>query len=662
MDPVIRLRKGEVVQMEGWLLKKRAGVDLEDEIEETEADASLDSMPASLTPSGSRLEALLLRRPERKRYFVLTTQPADKATGRAPRAMLFYCGRKPTYEREDETTRPSIAKMSVGSESDLRRLAKNNWIDETTKPQWNRGSIVLTDTTEISLLPKNEIKIVVPGKSIRIRPMERGTSAETKLLARQWFQTMQRTIKDLLMWETKQHSKSNFQSLHRTASQVEMQKCPESLEGVLASPTHRRHFAQFCDFRHGAENLTFYDKVEEFEAKIDAVVSASSRTSAMISSSKKLLRRLSQARVNKMPKDIRVLAREILNDFIVENAPQQVNLSNSARTEIVNAFKEEGDDAVTADLFTKAKQEIFLLMETNYFLRFYREEMRKTGCFSSLYGNHGLSGYEAVLGHFGLVKTDMQRLLDAYSLRMAQVEGEENALKSALRISHDVAVASQHTTRRALLTLYRSDGIRLQALDEFRRQLEESVVFPLTWLQKTIDLQVESIMDGDNEYMQRITEAKDNLEKARHKEQDLKVVAQYRDMEDLNHPEIDAILKQYSVELANIDEELTDAKQRIPMCEMAVTRTQQQLEDRMIESLDQLEALEIHRLEEQQRAVKHAINAEHHGFEVLQNHLSNARAAYLAMDAPADMLSFSKAFAASLDVDDAGSTATGQAL
>ncbi|GBG33566.1 Regulator of G-protein signaling loco [Hondaea fermentalgiana] len=668
-DAIVTLRKGEVVQMEGWLLKRRAGV--EDELDgEGEGEPSLESMPAAITPSGSRLEALLLRRQERKRYFVLTTQPANKKTGTAPRAILFYLAREAVYEREKDTLR--------ASQSDLLAMARAAWQDEMNH-QLMRGRIVLTDTTEISLLPNNEIRIVVPGKSFFMRPIEKGTPAETKLSAGQWYQAMQRAIKDLWKWENRQHSTSPYKSLRRSTSKPDMGKCPETLEGVLESPTHRRHFAQFCEFRHGAENLLFYEKVEEFEAKVDAVMVAKARNSGVLSRTSspggaigglKLAERLRRMSQNRglpppkfsevaMPKDIKLLAHEILDTFVAENTPQQVNLSNGARTEIVDAFRTKGDAAVTPDVFAKAKHEIFLLMETNYFLRFYREEMRKTGCFSSLFGKHGLAGYEAVVGHFGLVKTDMQRLLAAYELRATQVDAQEGALKAALRISHDVAVPSQTTTRKALLTLYRSDGVRLQALDEFRRQLDESVIFRLRWLQKTVDLQLETLISGDQVVMRKLEQAREALDQMHHREQDLRVVAQYRNMDDPDHPEVEPILKQHNVTLAEVDEEITNAHHRIPMLEMAVTRTVQELDDRIIESLDKLEALEIHRLEEQQRAIKHAISAERHAYDVLRAHHENAKSSLQGINTPLDMASFVKAFATSLDVDDAGSVATG---
>ena len=61
----------------------------------------------------------------------------------------------------------------------------------------------------------------------------------------------------------------------------------------------------------------------------------------------------------------RAVAQQLYDTFIVEAAPQQINISTRQRDTIQATLKRRGDDACTTTLFREAEREVALLMETN---------------------------------------------------------------------------------------------------------------------------------------------------------------------------------------------------------------------------------------------------------------------------------------------------------
>jgi len=661
MEPVIKLRADEKVALEGWMFKKRAGFDDDDFDDESAATgSSMSEVPmesftvtkSQLTATGKKLEALLMRKGEKKRYFVLTTATGEKKKGLAPRALLFYCSRKPKFVRDKEL--PDDPNMLVVQSDDLDfvRFARNTFQQEMNH-QLIRGRLILnSSTTDVFLVDSGEIKIVVPGKTLVMRPAEK-TLAEAKLTAGQWYAGLRRAIKDVWMEENRTSQGVPSFGRQKSIKSADSQ-CPDSLEGVLKSTIYRRHFEQFCEYRHGAENLHFFDKVTEFEDKLATTMTAAANKEKGVV---ERMRRMSGSKQVAIPKDVRLLGREILDYHVKEGAPEQVNLSDGSRRRLMDSFKEHGDRCFTPDFFDKAKSEIFALMETNYFLRFFREEMAKTGVFSSIYAQKGMNGYEAVIAHFGLVKTELYRFLESYTTKLAQVKAEEEILRDALHVSHDVAVPSLLTTRDALLHLYRTDAVRLQAFDEYGRQLDEQVIFPLTWLSKAVQIQLDTTITGDNEARERVNDARALVDKTKRLEQDLKTIAQYKSMNDLNRPEVEELVKRHNVNVEIVDDQVKQVGQEVARVEHKSTQAQQDLEDRIVSSLDGLERLEIHRLESQQRAVRAALLAEKELFDTLRLNQQASEVLFANIDPPSDMLSFIGTHTEKLRDDDVQSTA-----
>ena len=61
----------------------------------------------------------------------------------------------------------------------------------------------------------------------------------------------------------------------------------------------------------------------------------------------------------------RRIARALVDTYIVEGAPQQINISTRQRDAILAAVAKKGDEAITASLFREAEREVSLLMDSN---------------------------------------------------------------------------------------------------------------------------------------------------------------------------------------------------------------------------------------------------------------------------------------------------------
>jgi len=485
-----------------------------------------------------------------------------------------------------------------------------------------RGYVTLTDTTEVAMI-KDELRIVVPGRAYYFMPKE-PSAAESKIVMSQWYTCLKRSIKDIWTWENK-HKSAQFTPTRKSNLSASLGECPDNLEGVLAHREYRARFKQFCDFSQGIENFDFVSQVELYET---------------IASSKRLSKRSSKRDASS--KNAYELAQDIVKCYVNEGSESQVNLSDSQRKVILRIMAKKDPEECGPALFEDARAEVLSLMETNYFLRFYREEMRKTGCFTVIYNQHGMRGYQAVLNHFGSVKVDIERLESFYTSKLDSVKGQLEIIRESFQYSHDVALGMFPTITESLSQFYRSNAIRFQGLTEFKIQLDEGVVFPLTWLSKSIALQLEAILDSDNRAMQVVKGAKKNTETSKKKLADLlwlKDLAKQSPFE-FPTPEAEERLKLHSVEIGTISDEIEQCKMQVSKYEVIEQKCVYEIETHWIESLDKMEAMELRRIESTRRALKHAMEAEHAMNRSLYADTVNVHATIGKIDTTKDILRF----------------------
>mmetsp|Transcript_22211 Transcript_22211/g.41656 ORF Transcript_22211/g.41656 Transcript_22211/m.41656 type:complete len:641 (+) Transcript_22211:286-2208(+) len=624
MDPQVRLQEDEVVQLEGWMLKRKA---TEDEYADDADDDPFGFLPTHIPHNGNKLEDLILRKTERKRYFVLTTQRPNMYSPGSAR--LTY------YTKKVRFVRPARDKKA-----DPQRP-----LDYT----FAKGFIELDENVDVSLYDGG-LRIVIPGKSYFVRPLPRkGAKAvtENKLRTGEWYMALQRAIKDA--WEMKRRPQKQGSS----KTLLPEEKIPKNFQGILASKRYRKNFRLFCEFSHAAENLDFYEAIEEYENKYMRLKASQPRSSRR----KSLNRRVSGAfqamagRGSIQPsKDIIDFGRNIVEKWVREGGTQQVNLSDQARSQIIDRVAKQGNHAFKENLFQRAKLEILELMEANFFMKFYREEEKKTRCFSKLFGQHQMRGYELVLGHFGKVKTDLDRLIHLYELRLEQLREQLSVFRNALHISHDIAVSSCTTTCESMLSLYRGNAVQIQITNELIHQLTEHVTFPILWLRRSLDQQLEAVISHVGKKREHVENVKAVLELARRKDQDLRTLSNLSPSEPL----FAEMLAERKIAPGDLALELKTASTAIAPAESAVLRAQKDLDDVIIDSLDKLESLELNRLTNQQRAIMHAAEAEKAYVKSIQIEHEKMAQATRNISPATDLVSFASYFKEQLVTNNSG--------
>jgi hypothetical protein len=130
-----------------------------------------------------------------------------------------------------------------------------------------------------------------------------------------------------------------------------------SLREVLADDGLRYRFFLFCKSKFATESILFWEAVCEYESKfLNPAVSS---------------------------EEIQQCARAIVERFIKDGCDTEVNLAHSCKVEIVRLFEQsdaEGHNLVfQIDSFQEAKDEIFDLLNGNFYAEFAQPQRRRSG-------------------------------------------------------------------------------------------------------------------------------------------------------------------------------------------------------------------------------------------------------------------------------------------
>mmetsp|Transcript_12695 Transcript_12695/g.16503 ORF Transcript_12695/g.16503 Transcript_12695/m.16503 type:complete len:375 (-) Transcript_12695:1665-2789(-) len=340
----IVLAANESVEQEGWLLKRGAGYDGEQNNKSEKFGGGLGPKGFGINPLG-KIDELLAGKAERRRYFVLvkTDDPNE------PSAKLYYFVKQPKIQKDRGK--------------------------ETAESNKHKRVIELTSdgSTTVSLEDgAKAFKINSIGRTYFVRPEDIGTEAELAYTAGQWVESIRNVIswlsKKIMKKQMHANKKSSTEFFNRLSFNMNMsyeallaangmadrsgsftgsyrlsfrgsrspsivmpEKVPETLKDILENELYKREFKDFLDYARATENLKFWDKVNEYEEK------------------SKLLQE--KARKN----DIRIFAKSICTEYIAEESEYQVNISSAQRKKILAMIK---DNKATIDetLFLDAKK------------------------------------------------------------------------------------------------------------------------------------------------------------------------------------------------------------------------------------------------------------------------------------------------------------------
>lgn len=428
-----------------------------------ESSSNADAVFASLL-GGFRGKA------EKKRYFKLVT--LEDATTSAlfestPQISLGKSLVRNSLVRQREgESGTSAAAASSSAES---RVELRYYQDE--KCDVLKGVITLTaDCTLVTSTEDASLVLQTPGRKYHLRPSDGSiTSVTARTISHQWADAIRREVRALFQAKQfkRQLHNNNRASLQRQHSPgmglgrmlrgesvgmaPEPEHVPQSLGEILANPAARNEFHDFLEGALAIENLLFHEAVDKCKTQQDM--------------------------------------ESIMQRFVRPGSEHEVNLAGHQRARLVKIVPpyQKSD-------FAEAQLEIYKLMEINFFKRFYREAVEKTGAFAALYATLGLDGFNLVLQHFGPIKTDLDRLLGAMQCKLS---GAEEVLlrinREVASSSREVAVREQSTTRRALTAIYHAAMVRMDALEDYIEAMQTEVIAPIKALVVKIDHDLKTI-------------------------------------------------------------------------------------------------------------------------------------------------------------------------
>mmetsp|Transcript_8300 Transcript_8300/g.9506 ORF Transcript_8300/g.9506 Transcript_8300/m.9506 type:complete len:652 (+) Transcript_8300:229-2184(+) len=638
MDFIFFLGNNEQIEQEGWLLKRGAGYDNDHKPQ--------GGVKNRLTKIGY-LDNLLAGKAERKRYFILvkTKDPEN------PSAHLHFFQKRPKIQK-DRMKAPGSPGAAAPQGAVSGVLSSHN----------QKGKIPLTPgTTRVSLEEgATMFRISSTGRTYYLRPPDsKNHEAEIAYTAGQWVENIRNALawlsKESMRKQTLRNKNSSHEFFNRLSFNmgglsyeglmsangvydragsfngsfrlsyrgsrdpqfVAPEKVPETLSDILSNELYKKEFSDFLEYARATENLKFWEKVNEYEEKVKLLQSKSRKG------------------------DIRTFAKSIWTEYIEEESTYQVNISSAQRNRINNILNDK-KAVIDERIFEDAKKEIFLLMETNFFQRFYKELMKRTGCFASLYHSCDMDGYDVVIGnHFGSVMAESQRLKTFYTGRVEQVRKQIKILQDSLRYSHDVAVPQFETTTGALLSLYETSMYRLEELMAFNNQLQEAVD-RLDVLNNTMKTKLDEIVDLDKLLIRQFEEEQKNLDLEEERERAIDMCYRMLDKGALSSEDVASRLKQYKVTVENIHEQLEDAREKSSMLKNRVVDGRIRLKEDLSVSLNDLEKLDLHRLHEQQEIVQNVLTAENYLNESITQQLRHSSEIAEQTDIESDLQGFSR--------------------
>lgn len=400
----------------------------------------------------------------------------------------------------------------------------------------------------------------------------------------------------------------------------------DSIEGVLATPRLREKFRAFVKFAFASENLDFYEGVEA----------------------------LDQIKGNDA--QFKALAVQLVQNFIADEAPQQVNISAEQRKVLMAAM--DGDDvAFIRFAFDVARKEIVDLMKRNFHNRFRngerdaeersRQRELLQGCFSQLWRSNGLDAFIAVVNASALVRNDTTILLDFFKHKTERAKQDLQNLTTVSQAFQQRAfqVPSLKSLARAMRTVLDTVSLQIKGVNEFLEDFNASVFTPLMALQQDVDAGFAQIASTHQSRVNQILTLRSQAKAALDAETKAyqAVEALRKDATSPKSPKkTQTAFQKAQKDLETASAVRTDAE--IKMVEVESTNA-----DTFHTAMDSLQSLFLHRIDTIQLLLQRCVLAEQTSLSRLELRLSSAFSDLADVDSVADLVAFAES---------AGKTAT----
>lgn len=363
----------------------------------------------------------------------------------------------------------------------------------------------------------------------------------------------------------------------RKKTMLERTKEIRTLDDILDSSDLRGEFKSFLKYAFAEENLAFYEAVEAF-TKLGT----------------------QQERNELFP--------SIVNEFVKDSAPNQVNLPSFMSRMLTDTFADlqESDVDIPADVFTPSVREIESLMFRNFFSTFVAQVQQRAlramqaqemeGSFSSIWTHTGLHGYNTLMSEFQPA-VDQVRTLRSFLVEVQRITLNYTSQLQEMSTRYinglGLTTAPEGTLERAVFQLFTMITKMLSVLMENTEDLEKYGIVPLQELETTVTSSIKEIYNDNLPIVQEMVDSRSRLQQAIQAETEIFMRAEGIKSDIKNNKPT----KRQLAHLEKIDEECTRLVADREACELEVSQIEDSHGDSMMAAFDMLESLELHRLD-----------------------------------------------------------------
>lgn len=613
MESVLKLQPHQEIVLEGYLYKK--------------------SQTPLLEGNNSRIALNSSSWKWKKRYFVLLrTRNNDSVRGIQPEAVLLYYLKKPRKVKAKVKNSDSVRSRRSSSEiPELTSVVKplhgfmKNARGKVTKAIL-KGQKLVTKKGKIQLIAGNQVFLNADESlSLRLNYQEHRFRAEksdkSSVVLGQWLQALSQSLIMLSVALRELDAKKNQPTTFYSPLARENGKdnkgqipLPRDLEEVLGNKILRDELFDFLRLAQATENLLFYEEAARFRTEAEA-----------------LYRRAGQ---RNREFHIKKQATYIFDQFINVKSKQIVNISSSCRSKIIEAFAEserlnrdgieikKQNGILSPELFESAQNEVFLLMEANFFHLFYKDLSKRTGCFSNLVFRYDIPGYDAVFSrHFGYVKTESDRMKTRFENRLKDLKLQISQLNNITDLSQAIAVKDFETSSELLRSLYEINQKKKQHLLVIKGVLQKQLK-ALMDFSVSDNFSLAKINDSDEDILssfKKIITQKQELE-----DKKSKCDTAYADFKK-GTKSIEELAKIFSFE--DMSEECLEEKKSLMNSKfhkamIKLAKVKDTLKNKLTKSLDEAEKIDLRRITAQQLCCRKLLEAEEEFITNFQQNLN----------------------------------------
>lgn len=249
-------------------------------------------------------------------------------------------------------------------------------------------------------------------------------------------------------------------------------------------------------------------------------------------------------------------------------------------------------------------------------------EHEATGAFAELWATNGIDAYNDLVGYFGPVQIDIQRLREHYASRIRQIRNDHLVLEEANSRSNEFVAKEQRTMRHAVGAMNLSLLLQKKHLMDFPARYEMEILKPLDDLGIAVKVRLETIVSSHSVAVSDIQTKKNELEnivdEIHEINKQLKIRASQEN--ETSEPDVNNQEKEQKRRASAffrgknkaeetpemLEERLNNLRQGRRDGEAALIESESKNSAALIDAMNQLEILEFQRMQKLKEIMEHA--------------------------------------------------------